>query len=332
MRDKINTNPQKKASAIKRKSKKDPDDPQKPPAYLDDKIDKRVSTALCMRLETAKQAGKLAYCPNIFVSCTLPHSNPKTPDGKLLQSYHRKDGRINFVIQSAPAEFRFGGIPYGIIPRRLLIYLATYAKIHKTREILLGDSMSEFMRQINLSVNGGVRGDIKRLHEQAMKLFSSRIFSWTEEPTRFGINWEDFPIAERGSMWWDPVYPDKKSEWTSKIYLSERAFQELTINSVPVDLRPIENDGSIGSSALGLDLYAWLPYRCFKASISGKESRIPWRLLMFQFGAGYPDTPRGQANFRSMVRPLIKLVCGYYPELRVDCSSPDYLLVSPNCT
>lgn len=300
------------------------------PACMNEKIDKRVSTALSMRIESAKKTGKLAYCPNIFVSCTLPHSNPKTPDGKLLQSYHRQDGRINFVIQSAPPEFKLGGIPYGVIPRRLLIHIATYAKIHSTREILLGDSMSEFMRQINLNVNGGVRGDIKRLHEQAIKLFSSRIFSWTEEQNRFGINWEDYPIAEKGSMWWDPVYPDKKSEWTSKIYLSERAYHELTTNAVPLDLRVIESDPSIGSSALGLDLWAWLPYRCFKASLSGKESRIPWRLLMMQFGAGYPDTPRGQANFRTKVRPILKLVCGYYPELRVDGSSPEHLLISPN--
>lgn len=320
MRKKNNIEPKKGASPKKNQD----------PAFLNEKIDQRVSTALSMRLETAKQAGKLAYCPNIFVSCTLPHSNPKTPDGKLLQSYHRKDGRINFVIQSAPPEFKFGGIPYGVIPRRLLIYIATYAKIHKTREILLGDSMSDFLRQINLQVSGGPRGDIKRLHEQAIRLFSSRIFTWTEEQNRFGLNWEDFPIAEKGSMWWDPVYPDKKSEWTSKIYLSERAFLELTKNSVPVDLRPIEEDGAFGSSALGLDLYAWLPYRCYKASLSGKESRIPWRLLLLQFGTGYPDTSRGQADFRAKVRPIMNLICEYYPELRADWSSPEFLLISPS--
>jgi hypothetical protein len=68
-----------------------------------------------------------------------------------------------------------GGLPYGSIPRLLLARLTTEAVRNQSRDLVLGDSMSAFMRQIGLMPTGGPRGYIRALKDQAMRLFASTI-------------------------------------------------------------------------------------------------------------------------------------------------------------
>lgn len=291
-----------------------------PSELLNASIDFRIATAIEMTLTDAKKCQKLAFCPNIFTLCTLPHSNPKDCDGAQLNEYSRHNGCVNFSIEGAPPIFPCSGIPYGTVPRRILIYLATQAKRTGDRDIDLGGSMSAFMGKIGLNANGGKRGDIARLKAQAARLFACRVFSWRTSGDN-GLEWDQFVLSDRGGLWWDPVFPEKNGKWRSHIVLSERAFCEMTINAVPIDMRPVQNDKSIGSSALGLDLYCWLPYRAWKARISGKESAIPWRGLLQQFGSGYPDTPQGIRDFRKKASPILDLICAYYPGIRIALDS-----------
>ena len=69
------------------------------------------------------------------------------------------------------------GLPFGEMPRLLLLWVVTEAVRTKNPRIKLGKSLNEFLRQIgaNPETGGGKRGDAKRIKDQAQKLFKCRI-------------------------------------------------------------------------------------------------------------------------------------------------------------
>jgi hypothetical protein len=68
------------------------------------------------------------------------------------------------------------GYPYGSIPRLLLFWMNTEAVRTGKRRLDLGDTFSEFIRELGLdSRGGGPRSDYHRVSEQMKRLFSSAI-------------------------------------------------------------------------------------------------------------------------------------------------------------
>ena len=75
------------------------------------------------------------------------------------------------------------GLPYGSLPRLLLAWLTTEAVKTKTRELTLGDTLSDFMRQLDLVPTGGRWGSITRLKDQTRRLFASTISAYCPSET-----------------------------------------------------------------------------------------------------------------------------------------------------
>jgi hypothetical protein len=84
--------------------------------------------------------------------------------------------------------------------------------------------------------------------------------------------------------------------------------------------------GMLRGSSQALDLYLWLTYRNFYAR---RESRIPWKALQRQFGAGYPETTRGTLNFKRMFLLALKKVGEVYPEAQKLRAETDVLVYVP---
>jgi hypothetical protein len=110
------------------------------------------------------------------------------------------------------------------------------------------------------SSNGGTgakRSDARRLRNQMQRLFWSRISfqAATERDGRQGEIRLGMAVTDRTEFWWSHKEPDQAALWGSSIELSEKFFAAITAYPVPADVRALR---ALKSSALALDLYAWL--------------------------------------------------------------------------
>lgn len=66
------------------------------------------------------------------------------------------------------------GLPYGTKPRLVMAFIATEAVRTRSQEIVLGNSLSQFMQRLDLTPTGGRWGTIPMLKEQMKRLFHQR--------------------------------------------------------------------------------------------------------------------------------------------------------------
>lgn len=99
-------------------------------------LDKLVTEVLAIEAQDAREAGALGYMARALVQATLPHSRPETNE------FERRNGAFTLVM-IAPSRV---GLPYGVVPRLMLAWMTTEVVLAKTRELVLGDSMSDFTR------------------------------------------------------------------------------------------------------------------------------------------------------------------------------------------
>ena len=133
---------------------------------LNDKnLDLLINRALAIEDEMALDADALGFMARAMVQATLPHSKVAGNE------FTRKNGNYSLTILS-PSSI---GLPYGSVPRLLLAWVTTEAVKTKSRELELGDSLSGFMRELDLVPTGGRWGSISRLKEQTKRLFASSI-------------------------------------------------------------------------------------------------------------------------------------------------------------
>ncbi len=273
--------------------------------------EKLLDAATVIRLEPDDV--ERAYMARQLVQCTLPHRNP----GNDKPAWTRQSGNLTLVIQpgwdgkkEAPV-----GFPYGSIPRLLLFWVITEAVQTKNRRLLLGRSLSEFMRELGLipsSAGAGKRSDAKRLREQMRRLFAARI-SFQQSVERNGAHgerWMNMDVAPKGELWWDVKKPEQATLWESWIELGEDFFKAVTAAPVPVDMRALR---ALKQSPLALDLYAWATYRAFVVSRKGAPQFVPWRGLMQQIGCDYSDVK----DFKKKAGIALRKVKAVYPGLKI---------------
>lgn len=171
------------------------------------------------------------------------------------------------------------------------------------------------MRELGLVPTGGRWGTISRLRDQALRLFSCTIrCSWRSSERRQGAG---LLLASHFSLWWQPRKPDTQDLFGSFVELSPDFFRAVVERPVPIDLRVLR----ALRSPLALDLYAWLTYR---VSYLERPVEIPWRVLAFQFGAGYAE-PR---QFRYFLLKQARAVLKLYPAARI-AEGRQGLILSP---
>ena len=209
----------------------------------------------------------LGFMARMLALCSLPRTNPGNR-----HQYKRANGPYKLVMV-AGADNK---LPYGNLPRLLLAWLCTEAVRTQSRELVLGRSLSEFMRTLDIySTSGGTSGGRTRLRNQMKRLFGCSV-SLIYEDER-GQATVSSLIARRTEFWWNERKPDEPSLWESKIELSEDFFNEIISHPVPLDMNTLT---ALKRCALGLDLYLWLTYRIFTLRA---PLRLTWRQLYQQF-------------------------------------------------
>ena len=270
-----------------------------------DQVDQLVSAS-----EANPERGFMA---RMMALCSLPRTNPGNR-----HQYKRVNGPYKLIMIA-------GGdnkLPFGNFPRLILAWVSTEAVRTQSRVIVLGPSLAKFMKTLGIYSSGGGRDQI-RLRNQMRRLFGC-----TVQLTYKDANVERFvnsPISESGEYWWNPQRPDQPSLWDSKIELSEKFFNEIIRNPVPLDMNVLT---SLKRCSLGLDLYLWLTYRTFTLRA---PLRLSWRQLYRQFGPDPNNVATHDAvqNFRRRILRELKKIKTAWPELNYT-TAPGALVLSPS--
>ena len=94
-------------------------------------------------LITAREAEPdLGFMVRLMALCSLPRTNP----GRRIQ-YKRVNGPYT-LIMTATGNAK---LPYGNLPRLLMAWVSTEAVRTQRRELILGRSLSEFMRKLDIT-------------------------------------------------------------------------------------------------------------------------------------------------------------------------------------
>ena len=254
----------------------------------------------------------LGFMARTMALCSLPRTNPGNQ-----HQYKRQNGPFKLIMIA-------GGdnkLPYGNLPRLLLAWVCTEAVRTQKRELVLGKSLAEFMRTLDIYNSGGKPQT--RLRNQMDRLFYASVqLIYKDERIKTSIS--SF-VADRTEFWWDPKRPNEPTLWESKIRLGEDFFNEIIRHPVPLDMNTLK---ALKRSTLGLDLYLWLVYRTFALRA---PLRLSWRQVYRQFGA-HPAKARDNVtvqNFRRKVLRELKKIKLAWPSLNYStCRS--VLILSPS--
>lgn len=249
-------------------------------------------------LELREGNPDIGFMTRLLTLCSLPRTDP----GDRLQ-YVRKNGPYTLGLVAGVAN----KLPFGNMPRLLLAWVCTEAVRTQSRDLHLGHSLAEFMRELGInSDSGGSRGARTLLRTQIDRLFNAHVQLVFEIPGRKST--VSSTVADRTDLWWDYRAPTQDTLWQSSVRLGEALFEEIIKNRVPLDMRILK---AMRRSSLGLDLYLWLSYKTFAMYAQGKKpERLTWHIVYRQFGsdpARWGDKRTVDAFRTDVLRELNKL-------------------------
>ena len=257
----------------------------------------------------------LGFMTRLMALCSLPRTNPGNR-----KEYKRVNGPYSLYM-TAIGENK---LPFGNFPRLLLAWVSTEAVRTQSRELVLGASLSGFMRTLGIYSSSGGRGGVQtRLRNQMKRLFNAHIQLLYQDKN--GEATVNTMIADRTELWWTTKRSDVPSLWKSKIYLGEAFFNEIISHPTPIDMNTLK---ALKRSSLGLDLYLWLAYRTF---LLRAPLRLPWRQMYRQFGA-HPDNASDRVTVRNFQREVLrelKKIKLAWPELNYSMA-PGVLILQPS--
>ena len=282
------------------------------------------------------------YLHSGFCLVALPHAKPKDDHA----SYVLRNGKFSLILQpkaigaDEDGEIERAGLPYGPKARLILMYVQSYAMRHRTRTIVLGESMSEWLRRLGLTPSGGERGTIGAVQEQAQRIARCEFTMVWEDGDRKRLR--DQPLVKGLEMFADssPAAEDRQMtlfdgeagaeakgsrkkrkrryNWVREIEVSPEFYEHLQEHRVVLREDAISR---LKGSSWALDVYVWLAYRL--RSVHKPTPPIPWPLLREQFGNGYRSN---LSMFKTIMREALKDVLAVYPEANVEWDNRGIIL------
>ena len=285
------------------------------PAILEASPQARHSFTVADQVDRLVRASEtdpdLGFMARLLVLCSLPRSNP----GNRLQ-YKRVNGPFTLYMTAS------GGnkLPFGNLPRLILAWVCSEAVRTQSRVLVLGKSLSDFMRKLDVYSSSGEKHT--RLRNQMKRLFGCTVSLIYED--EHGEARVSSLVADHAEFWWNERKPDECPLWESKIELGEKFFNEIINHPVPLDMNTLT---ALKRSSLGLDLYLWLVYRTFPLRA---PLRLTWRLLYSPFGAHPAKASDKETiqNFRRKVLRELKKIKLAWPELNYS-TAPGLLICTP---
>jgi hypothetical protein len=248
---------------------------------------------------------EISFQHTVLCQVSLPYRDP----GEVWE-WERTQGAVALKVYAGEVRkfqgpwFRIG-LPFGPKPRLILAYLNSYALRHRTPEIDVGNSLTEFVMDIGLDNQGR---NIRTIKEQLARLAAAEIrmsLDYAEDRVR-QINTH---IVGEFDLWF-PKDARQRVLWPSSVTLDPRYYASLVEHAVPLDRGTL---GRLADSAIALDMYAWLAQRLYRVA-HDKPAFVTWAALKAQFGAGYGRMD----NFKARFRATLRRVLDEYRTARVD--------------
>lgn len=272
---------------------------------IDDKTDRFLAGAVQIATEDAQDRGDLGFTARSLVLCTLPHRDPKTPH------FVRTNGNYTLTLAALNAKI---GLPFGVVPRLLIAWISTEIVRTRSKTIVLGSSLSDFLRELGLSRQGGPRGDITRLRDQMRRLFSCYVSADYHDQNRDAT--DGFKIVKKSDVWWHPQSPDQAGLWESTLTVSDEFYNEVLAAPIPIDIKALK---LLRRSPMQLDLYMWLTFR---NSYLKEPTTVTWKQLQMQFGAEYGRS----RDFKVAFLEALEKVHVVYPSANINPTAAGVLI------
>lgn len=274
--------------------------PKRPPSGDDDPRQSHLPLA------PPEPASQPLYQHTALCQACLPYRNP----GDDVRVWERRNGGLWLRVEAGAAldhergEWVQLGLPYGPKPRLILAHLNAEAIRTGSPEIDVQSSLRAFVRRMGLREDGRYTGTVR---DQLNHLAGATIrIAVTHGGDPFQVNAQ---FIERFELWYRRD-DRQRVLWPGRVTLSDAYFATLGQHAVP--LHPVAL-GALASSALALDLYAWLAQRLHRIE-PGKPQRVSWAALKAQFGWEY-DRLRA---FRAFFRRSLEAVHAVYVGARFD--------------
>jgi hypothetical protein len=202
-----------------------------------------------------------SFLHSALCAMSLPVRRPADDQAPII----RQDGQYTLVITpkaqvqtvSGQQVLSILGVPYGSLPRLVLIHIMTEAVRTKSRHIVLGTSFTDWMRKMGFrTISYGPRGSATLIRQQLDRLLACEwMIRWDNEDAQ---GTKEFGIKEI-KLTNEYVGTDHKGgSFRREIFLTEGFFEHLRKHAVPLNEHAIRQ---LRDSATALDLYTWLAYR-----------------------------------------------------------------------
>ena len=256
--------------------------------------------------------------PSFLHSALCAMSLPVRKPADDTQSILRQDGQYTLAITPRPVLQRIDGqqrmavlgVPYGSLPRLVLIHIMTEAVRTRSRHIVLGNSFTDWMRRLGMrTISYGPRGSATLIKEQVDRLLACEwMIRWDNE-TSGGD--QEFAVKEVKLTNDYAGVTSRRGSFSREILLTEGFFDHLRDHAVPLDENAIRQ---LRDSATALDLYTWLAYRLPRIN-KGRPALLSWPQLATHFG----NEGNHIRKFRQTIRDAWERhVSAVYPEARAE--------------
>ncbi len=259
--------------------------------------------------------------PSFLHSALCAMSLPVRRPADEMMPILRQDGQYTLAITPKPVLVSDGpnqrlvqrGVPYGALPRLILIHIMSQAVRGRTRQIRLGESFTDWMRRMGYrTISYGPRGSATLIRQQLDRLLACEwMIRWQDEDAQ-GVR--EFGIKEI-KLTTEYVGSDRPGgAFMREIILTEGFYDHLKDHAVPINENAIRQ---LRDSPTALDLYTWLAYRLPRIT-ARRPAVLSWNQLAAHFG----NEGSNIRKFRQTIRDAWeRQVSAVYPEARVDFDS-----------
>lgn len=262
---------------------------------------------------------RLLFSHTVLCQVGIPRKH--TPERR----YERSNGNLSLLVEAGSLwnglSWSEQPLPYGAIPRLVMVHISTEAVKTQCRVIDVGESMRQFLTQLGLQPSGGRRGGYTALRKQLQALAACRMTLGMTEGDR--VSTIDAKPIKRFDAWLLNGLHDgsQRTLWPGELELSEDFFDTLIEHAVPLDYRAL---GALKHSALALDIYTWLAHRLPRVA-NPIGTKVSWSNLKEQFGQDYGRSK----DFKKSFQHALRQVCTVYPDARLR-DAPGGLILQPS--
>ena len=249
-----------------------------------------------------QEVDETTYLPSGLCQVWMPRNEVKE------LFYETENGRTSLSLQAgrllqSDKTWEQQPLPFGSLPRLIMMHIANEAVKKQSREIDMGESVFEFLKLLKFDTGGK---EYRRIRKQMNALATCRITLGMVDGGHVKIR--NTGIVTEFDTWL--TNDDKQMvEWRAKVTLTPEYFELVKESSVPLDMRAIR---PIRHSALRLDILTYLTERLHRVK-QEKGFVLGWDGIKQLFGQEYKD----MKGFKRRFIPALKDVLAVYPKAKV---------------